>query len=76
MKRRLADEHGRFAALVESLLDEPARVFRADVDMEPRAETRQVSTAEATILIHARVPTGERTRPSLKVRHGWCCGRG
>ena len=54
----------RFAALVESLLGEPARAYRADLDIEPRAETRQVSTAEGTILIHARV-TNRGTHPAV-----------
>lgn len=54
----------RFAALIEALLDQPARVYQAGIDVRPRTETRQVSPAEGTVLVPARV-TNRGTHPAV-----------
>ncbi len=54
----------RFAALIEALLDQPARVYQPAIDIQPRAETRPVSTTEGTVLVPARV-TNRGTHPAV-----------
>src|SRR5262249_36890424 len=57
----------RFTRVVEAVLDAPARVYREKVEIQPRQETRTVTTGPQTVLIpvrlvnrgtHAVVPEG------------------
>jgi glycosyltransferase involved in cell wall biosynthesis len=54
----------RFAALIEDVLHRPARPFREQIDIRPRAETRTVAVGEGTILVPVRV-SNLGTHPAL-----------
>jgi glycosyltransferase involved in cell wall biosynthesis len=45
----------RFAALIETLLDQPPRAYQPHLEVQPRTKTRHVSGAEGTVLIPVRV---------------------
>jgi glycosyltransferase involved in cell wall biosynthesis len=59
----------RFAAVVEDLLDHPARPHREQVEVHPRTPSRTVSAAAGTIVVPVRV-RNQGTHPVL------ACGPG
>src|SRR5262249_59015769 len=57
----------RFAALVEDVLDRPARPQRQQIEVRPRAARRTVTAGDGTVLVPVRV-CNEGTQ--LALAHG------